>query len=385
MSGIPSDWACSLVDPLLFREEQQALAHVWTFLGLTGDVARDGDWIRTTIATRSVFVQRFGDELRGFENLCAHRFYPLRNADKGNGPLICGFHNWQYNRDGVAVGIPACAEVYGKPPHAMGARLKRIEIATCGSLIFGRFPAPESTQSLEDFLGDGFVILDAMTRMPAPPRYMSTAIRANWKLTMHATLDDYHNPAIHPSTFGRNGYIDVAGCRYVRLGAAHSAFLSTKDNDAFERLLAGCRDGTYRSRHYFILQILPDLVISHVAGRRPFWFVNVAQYAARAPDETAFRTWSFPAPFAAPLSWLERATRPITDLLRHPVYFRYYKQVVRQDITVCERLQKVAHQVDRAPMLGALEERIAWFEDSLRELAGRAAKPMEVREQETGQ
>jgi phenylpropionate dioxygenase-like ring-hydroxylating dioxygenase large terminal subunit len=383
MNGIPADWACSLVDPLLFREEQQALAHVWTFLGLTGDVARDGDWIRATIATRSVFVQRFGDELRGFENICAHRFYPLRNADKGNGPLICGFHNWQYNRDGVAVGIPICTEVYGKPPHAMGARLAPIEIETCGSLIFGRFPSPVATQSLEDFLGDGFVILDTMTRMTVPPRYMSTTIRANWKLNMHVTLDDYHGPSIHPSTFGRDGYLDVAKRRYVRLGAAHSAFLATKDAGAFDRLLAGCCEGTYRSAHYFILQILPDLMISHVAGHRPFWFVNIAQYVARAPDETAFRSWSFPAPFAAPLSWPERATRPVTDLFRHPIYFHYYKRVVREDIAVCERLQKVAHQVDRAPLLGALEERIAWYEESLQELSGSGVKAVNV--QETGQ
>jgi hypothetical protein len=29
----------------------------------------------------------------------------------------------------------------------------------------------------------------------------------------------------------------------------------------------------------------------------------------------------------------------------------------------------VAHQIDRTPRLGALEERIAWFEDSYRRLA----------------
>lgn len=368
MHEIPPDWARSLVDPQAFREEQRRLAHVWTFLGLTREVVHDGDWIRASIGGRSVFVQRFGEQLRGFENVCAHRFYPLRNADKGNGPVICGFHHWQYNRDGVAVGIPKCTDVYGKPPHEMGARLASIELATCGSLIFGRFPAPAATQSLEDFLGDGFVILDAMTRMKVPPRYTSTPIRANWKLNMHVTLDDYHSPAIHPSTFGRDGHIDVARCRYIRFGAAHSAFLSATEDDAFDRLLAGCREGNYRSTHYFILQILPDLVISHVDAHQPFWFINIAQYAARAPDETAFRSWSFPAPFAAPLSWLDRATRPVTDLFRYPIYFHYYKRVVREDVVACERQQQVAHQINRSPTFGALEERIAWFEDSIREL-----------------
>src|SRR5437868_3391671 len=80
--GIPAGWARSLTDPVEFRREQDRLAHVWTFLGLTRDVANDGDWFRASLATRSVFVQRFGDEIRGFENRCAHRGYPLRNADK---------------------------------------------------------------------------------------------------------------------------------------------------------------------------------------------------------------------------------------------------------------------------------------------------------------
>ncbi len=89
----------------MFRAERERLAHVWTFLGRSHEAAGDGDWFRTTIATRSVFVQRFGDDLRGFENRCAHRSFPLRTADKGNGPIVCGFHHWRYDRDGAAIEV----------------------------------------------------------------------------------------------------------------------------------------------------------------------------------------------------------------------------------------------------------------------------------------
>ena len=87
--NIPDDWTRPIVDPTAFAEEQRRLASVWTFLGMTSDAGKDGDWFRASIATRSVFVQRFGTELRGFENVCAHRFMPLRNADRGNGPVVC--------------------------------------------------------------------------------------------------------------------------------------------------------------------------------------------------------------------------------------------------------------------------------------------------------
>lgn len=368
MFEVSPNWAQSLIDPNMFRDEQQRLRHVWTFLGFTGDVAHDGDWIRASIATRSVFVQRFGKDLVGFENVCAHRFYPLRQEATGNGPIVCGFHHWQYNRDGRAVGIPICKLVFGKLPHEVGAHLQPIELATCGSMIFGRFPSPEAVQPLEEYLGDAFVILAAMSQVKGRPLQFERSIRANWRLNLHITLDDYHGPPIHPTTLGRDGYIpSIAMRRYFKLGA-NSAYLFSDDEHCFQKLLSGCRDGTYRPSHFFVLQILPNLVVALVDADRPFWFCNVMQYLPITHEVTTFRSWSYPSPFATDLSWFARTARPITDIFRRRIYFHYYKRVVNEDVAVCERIQEVAHQIDKAPLLGAQEERIAWFEESIRKL-----------------
>jgi phenylpropionate dioxygenase-like ring-hydroxylating dioxygenase large terminal subunit len=77
-------WARSLIDPASFEHEQTRLGQMWTLLGVVTDLTNDGDWFRTILGGRSIFVQRFGQDLRGFENVCAHRFYPLRTKDKGN-------------------------------------------------------------------------------------------------------------------------------------------------------------------------------------------------------------------------------------------------------------------------------------------------------------
>ena len=132
--NIPPNWACALIDDRAFRQEQAKLGHCWTLLGITPDLEKDGDWFRATLGGRSIFVQRFGDTIKGFENRCAHRFFPLRTSDKGNGPIVCGFHHWHYNRDGHAVGIPNCLEVFGTHPREVGAKLVALDIATCGSL-----------------------------------------------------------------------------------------------------------------------------------------------------------------------------------------------------------------------------------------------------------
>lgn len=370
-SGIASNWSGTFTDPQAFRDEQRGLEHVWTFLGLRDDLTRDGDWIRASIATRSVFVQRFGDELRGFENLCVHRFHPLRQKAKGNGPVICGFHHWQYNREGRAVGIPNCNVVFGKPPHAMGAVLRKLDLATCGQLVFGRFPAPGALSSLEDHLGETFPIIEGLVPNKDPRLYWQRSIRANWRLNFHITLEEYHAQAIHPLTFGRYPYpTSLEKFQYFRLGP-HSAYMDSTDRNCLRQLLDGCLDGGYRSTHYFVLQILPDLILAHAEADPGFWFLNLLQYSPAAHDRTDFRAWCWPAAFDSGLSNLARTTRPITDFFRRPIYHYFLKQIVNQDAAVCERIQEVAHQIDREPMLGAQEHRIAWFEESIREIAGR--------------
>jgi phenylpropionate dioxygenase-like ring-hydroxylating dioxygenase large terminal subunit len=371
IGGIPTDWARSMTDPQAFRREQDRLSHLWTFLGLTRDVARDGDWFRASLATRSVFVQRFGDELRGFENRCAHRGYPLRNADKGNGPIVCGFHHWRYDQAGRALGIPLCEELYGVIPRELDAKLNPIEIATCGSLVFGRFPPssalPGATESLQDFLGLGFPILAAMSQMPAAPIYISNPVKANWKLCLHITFDDYHGVAVHPATFGKLGYLRRYNITYARFGL-HSCSINQPDPQALEKMAAECRDGTFRSANYRIFQIMPSLILAHFRSDRQFWFCLVQQYVPVAHDRSVIRAWLYPAPFPADRSPLDERTRALTDPLRRLLVAHYFRKIAREDHEVCERIQEIAHQLDAAPIIGALEERIAWFEESYRRL-----------------
>ena len=360
---VPPDWAKPLVDDAAFEREQARLAGKWTLLGLAADAARDGDWFRASLATRQVFVQRFGAELRGFENRCAHRFFPLRNEDKGNGPIVCGFHHWRYDKEGRALGVPMCEELFGKIPRDLGATLTQVEVATCGGLVFGRFPSPGETETLEQYLGDAFPIIEAMTRFPVPPHRSETPVRANWRVCYHITHDDYHQVAVHPRTFGKNGYPSRAAMGYFRFGP-HTAFMSTPDPEALNKLVAGCRDGSYVSSHYFIMQLFPNMIVSHGRSDGQFWHVLVQQYSPVARDRSLLRTWSFPSPFAARHAPHVRWTRPFTTPGRTLAVRYFVGQIRDEDHAVCERIQAQANQIDAPPVLGALEERIGWFEEN---------------------
>jgi phenylpropionate dioxygenase-like ring-hydroxylating dioxygenase large terminal subunit len=357
-----ANWPDTLIDPARFRDEQARLARIWTFLGFAHDVAKDGDWFRATIATRSVFVQRLGEELRGFENRCAHRSFPLRNADKGNGPIVCGFHHWRYDKNGEAVEIPQCA-LFGVSPGELAARLNPIEIDTCGSLIFGRFASPGSGPSLRLYLGESFDVLAAISGTSVAPKFVTRTVEANWRLCFHANVEDYHGPVIHARTLGKSGYPRLDRAHYFRFGW-HSAFFSNPDPDGLTGMAAECRNGTWRSSNYRVFQIFPDLTVSHVRVHWENWFIVVAQYAPLSPSRSIMRAWYYPAPFpprVAP-AWYDRLTRPMTNLVRKLIMPYLVKMVLDEDNAVCERQQSIAQQLSPAPILGALEERLAWYE-----------------------
>ncbi len=349
----------SLIDDRAFRREQEALRSTWTFLGLTVDLPRDHDWFRTSLAGRSVFVQRFGEQILGFENICPHRFFPLRTADKGNGQIICGFHHWHFDRRDDAVGIPNCREVFDLTPREMKARLRPIEIAMCGTLIFGRLDAAPDAESLEGFLAGSADILAAFSRAPVKVQRFGRTVEANWRLMIQITLDDYHVPAVHQL----RSHIGAADYRYWRFGP-HSA-MAEGHTDTLPSTAEDCAAGRYRPTRYRIFNIFPTLAVSLFSASH-YWYIDIQQFIPLAPARSQWRHWVFPAPFqTARKKFVRSLTRPLVDPIRDRIVRRTVERIGNEDHLACERLQQVAHQPDHwQPILGRQEERVAWFTEA---------------------
>jgi phenylpropionate dioxygenase-like ring-hydroxylating dioxygenase large terminal subunit len=359
-----ASWTRDLVDVDAFQNEQMRLRQVWTLVGLTTELRHDGDWISRDLWGHSVFVQRFGDQLKGFENRCAHRFFPLRHGERGNGPIRCGFHGWQYDKEGVAIGIPMCKEFFGCTPKQMNARLNPVEIATCGTLIFGRFPGEHSTGSLADYLGEMDPILRFMTAGAVSPGRIDRDVAANWKLAYYITLEDYHIVAVHPSTFGANGPLRSDEYRYYRSGL-HSAMLNGEDRaeESLKAMSAACAAGRYEAEGYRIFHIFPNLVVLHIRFFHR-WYVLVMQYLATEIGRTTVRSWYFPADFATKSSAIRHLSDRTLDIPRAAAMRYGIRKIVGEDNAICERLQLVAHQASSLPLLATEEERIAWFDEA---------------------
>jgi phenylpropionate dioxygenase-like ring-hydroxylating dioxygenase large terminal subunit len=357
-----------------FRLEQDKLGHVWTYLGLARDLPEKNDWFRTHLGGREIFVQNFGDDIRAYENRCAHRGYPLRNAERGNGPVLCGFHHWRYDQTGLAYGIPECEAYFGARPKQLGLRLTEVEIGLCGGLIFGRFPGPDQPDQpgLRDWLGELFEVFEGLAEVAVKPHTYTRATQSHWLLNMEITLDDYHSVAVHPESFGRDGYLGRDSLQYYRLGEAHSAFI-LQPPDARSRPTDGIAGffatsgGAYR-----IFQVFPNLLVMQMTAitlaGEPFGYALIQSFTPLAHDRTLGTTRHAALAGAGPASVLRRLLQPAVD-----IGFRFnLARVHGQDFAINEALQRNAARLPAGP-LAVAEERIGWFRETYDNFTGGAS------------
>ncbi len=362
----PARWARAMSDPAAFAAEQEQLGHVWTFLGLASEIPAVNDWFTTVLGGRSIFVQRFESGLRAYENRCAHRFYPLRIGRTGHGPVVCGFHHWRYNAEGRALGIPKCIEMYGRTPRDIDARLREVELAQCGDLVFGRFPGRQHC-ALAEWLGPGHAILARLGEGLGKPDRFACEVAANWKLMMGISLDDYHVVAVHPGSFGKAGYIPPETIHYTRFNA-HSAYLPGSPPGTLQAIAEACRAGNYVPERYRIFQFFPGLIVALIkaldyAGDT-YWFVLIQHLEPLAPGRTRTTTRFAPLPFGRPAGPVRKAFRAFTmPWMRLGVRIQSTR-IHAEDHRACEQLQLRASQADAMPILSRQETRVGWFEES---------------------
>ena len=351
----PVRWAAEFTNPAILQAENERIGrNAWTLLGLTHQLACDGDWIRASLGGRSVFVQRFRDQLAGFENICSHRFYPLKTEPSGNGALRCGLHGWMFNGKGENIGVPMCEEYFGKPVSKIKRPLRLIEIELCGGLVFGRLPALPGDAAprpdLAAYLGDLAVIIARMTENMAPFGSFDLTIAANWKLCYHMTLEDYHIVAAHPKTFAANGYLQQGSYRYFFRGLHSAMFIRSAGvrENALDWLRDECLRGTLPDM-YCVFQIFPNLLISITHEGTVF----IGLYTPAAPGKTYHAAW---------VAQALRADQPRFDADKQKSIVDFIQLTAQEDQVAAEGLQQNVMAMWDKPLLGRQEERIAYFD-----------------------
>ncbi|OYQ34223.1 hypothetical protein CHU95_12295 [Niveispirillum lacus] len=152
----------------------------WALLGQAGDLAEHGQWITGWVGTVPVVVRNFSGSLRGFRNVCSHRFALMLTEPAGRGPLRCPYHAWVYDAEGIPKTIPFNDSDFHLDDTARQAlALPAVAVCLTGGLIFVNLQADADPALPAQWLtnGDGTLPDGSVIKADGTIQHRSTKAR----------------------------------------------------------------------------------------------------------------------------------------------------------------------------------------------------------------
>lgn len=194
----------ALVDPAVHELEQRRIfERCWIYVGHESEVRAPGDFKTRTVAGRPLIFARDGSgEVRVFLNTCRHRGSLVCREREGNAErYTCFYHGWTYDRDGALYAVPG----QGAYPPSFDKKQFSLKepprVAAYRGFVFLNFDA--GAVPLEEYLGGAREYIDLVLdqspsgRMEVIQGTQEYDIRANWKLLVENSFDDYHLLSTH--------------------------------------------------------------------------------------------------------------------------------------------------------------------------------------------
>ncbi|HEY6820543.1 MAG TPA: aromatic ring-hydroxylating dioxygenase subunit alpha [Burkholderiales bacterium] len=194
----------ALVDPQVHELEQRRIFdRCWIYVGHESEVRAPGDFRTRTLCGRPIlFCRDSRNAVRAFLNTCRHRGAMVCREGEGNAErYTCFYHGWTYDRDGNLYAIPG-QSAYPPSFHRKDWGLKEApRVETYRGFVFLNFDA--NAASLHEYLGGAREYIDIVLDQ-SPSGEMEVIhgsqdydIKANWKLLVENSMDDYHLVTTH--------------------------------------------------------------------------------------------------------------------------------------------------------------------------------------------
>ncbi|HXA69427.1 MAG TPA: aromatic ring-hydroxylating dioxygenase subunit alpha [Stellaceae bacterium] len=201
-------------------EMERVLGRSWTGVGFAHQVPNPGDAIPVTAAGLPAIVLRDrAGEIRVFHNVCRHRgSVILSEPVSGQPTLRCPYHGWAYGLDGSLKATPlwdgkrvADAKSIDRASRGLVPIRSGVWMDVVFVNVSGDAPPLESVVAPLDALSAPY----DMGRFRLA-HYQAGDVPANWKLTVEAAVENYHEEFVHQQlparvdpTTGARTYEDV--------------------------------------------------------------------------------------------------------------------------------------------------------------------------------
>jgi p-cumate 2,3-dioxygenase alpha subunit len=204
-------------DEVMQRELRAVFDKCWIYVGHASEIRNPGDFKTRTVAGRPIIFCRDREgTVRALLNSCRHRGAMVCREREGNArQFYCIYHGWTYHPDGRLRSVPG-EDAYGP---------------TFDKSEMGLVPVPRLEQyrdfyflsfdrdvvDLETYLGNAKDSIDLVVeqspsgRMEIISGVQEYDIKANWKLLVENSVDDYHLVATHATwlNYMRNSGVNV--------------------------------------------------------------------------------------------------------------------------------------------------------------------------------
>ncbi len=188
-------------------EYQRIFDRCWLYLGHESEIPDAGDFRLRQLGQRGViFIRSRDGAVRGLLNACSHRGAEVCRQNSGNtSNFICPYHGWNFSNDGSLVAATK-PEAYGADfdlqAHGL-SQVPRLEIYR--GLVFVSFN--RDVQPLPAYLAGAKEILDVILdqtegQMEIIPGAHEYGIKANWKMLVENSIENYHALFTHARWIG---------------------------------------------------------------------------------------------------------------------------------------------------------------------------------------
>ncbi len=200
--------------PEFFRQEVEKMwPRVWQVAAREEDMLKPGDFVVYENVGRSYVVVRQKDgSVRAFHNVCLHRGRRLK-SESGHAPrLHCPYHGFKWKMDGTLEEIPCRWDFSHLSDEQM--KLPEAKVGRWGGYIFVR--EEDDGPDIEEYLDP---LPEHFKRWPhdecTTAVWVAKVVHANWKATMEAFMEAWHNFSTHPQI---TPFIADSNSRYNVLG-----------------------------------------------------------------------------------------------------------------------------------------------------------------------
>jgi p-cumate 2,3-dioxygenase subunit alpha len=202
---------------VLEREQHALFDKCWIYVGHASELRNPGDFKTRFVAGRPIiFVRDREGNVRALINSCRHRGATVCREREGTARnFYCLYHGWTYQLDGALRNVPgedAYPSCFDKKDMGLIAA-PRLEAYR--DFYFLNFDP--NAEPLEKYLAGAKDYIDLVVdqspsgRMEIISGTQEYDIRANWKLLIENSVDDYHLIATHATwlNYMRNSGVNV--------------------------------------------------------------------------------------------------------------------------------------------------------------------------------